>query len=145
MIGIFLLLAALRQHDLTRGIFAVFAMIVLGPTLLSTQSAYQYARRHADEIVAAGCELLDQCHKIPVRHTVKPDDARVPSVLRKLGANSIVVTEKRLSMYVPGLTPAEFQIYRAHPTQIYTAWKWKKGKGSGQLPITDRLWMIIDD
>ena len=144
VIGTFLVLAAVREHRIVRVVLAILAAIMLGLTLLGTQSAYQYARWHADEIVAAGCELMDQCPKSGFdrynRHPeidtsgildlfgqeIQPTDPRVPKVLRKLGARRIWIDEERVAVYVgpnkfdfscipqPGI---EFQIYRyPHPT-----------------------------
>ncbi len=117
-IGTFLLLAALKKHNKRHYACAILAVIVLGLTLLGTQSAYQYARWHADEIVAAGCELMDNCpikdyytyNQHPEIDTagilalfgqeIQPSDPRVPNVLRKLGALRIWVDEERVAVYV---------------------------------------------
>ena len=152
VIGTFFLLAAVRQHDTPRAILAVLAAIVLGLTLWGTQTAYQYARRHADEVVAAGCELADQCPRAdhrtysphPESHTrdlvgqeIDSSDPRVPKALRRLGAQRIWVDDERVAVYVGGDT--EFQIYRApHATTTYNpVWapRWK-----GSTKFTDRLW-----
>jgi hypothetical protein len=152
VIGTFLLLAAIREHHTKRAILAFLAAIVLGLTLLGTQSAYQYARWHADEIVAAGCELMDRCprtdyytyNRNPEIDTsgtlalfgqeIQPSDPRVPSVLRTLGARRIWVDKERVAVYVGGDT--EFEIYRVPPAQCNPVWapRWK-----GSTHFNDRL------
>jgi hypothetical protein len=166
VVGTILLLAAVRENYITRIISAFLAVIVLGLTLLGTQSAYQYARWHADEIVAAGCKLMDQCPKTDY-HTynhhpeidasnilalfgqeIQPSDPRVPNVLRKMGAHRIWVDEERVAVYVGSnqfdfsqfpYTGIEFQIYRLpHPdTTSNLVWGFR---GKGATKITDRLW-----
>jgi len=166
VIGVVLGLAAVREHHISRAVLAVLAAIVVGWTLLGTQSAYQYARWHADEIVAAGCELADRCpstgyytyNRHPELDTsgahalfgeeVQPSDPRVPRVLRGLGARRIWVDEDRVAVYVGknafdfSTIPrpeAEFQIYRTpHPTTACNPVWGSQGKGSTHL--TDRLW-----
>jgi hypothetical protein len=142
VLGIILALAAMRTHGTSRAVLAVCAAILLGLTLLSTQSAYQYARRHADEIVAEGCNLMDRS---PGVQSISSDDPRVPVVFRRLGAQSVIVNEDRVAVYVPGLRRAEFHIYRVPSRTIEPVWITTRGKGAGHLPITDRLWMITDD
>jgi len=169
LIGVFLTLAAVREQNIARVVLAVLAAIILGLTLLGTQSAYQYARWHADEIVAAGCELMNECQKTGChthnRHPeidtsgssalfgqeIQPTDPRVPEVLRKLGACRIWVDEERVAVYVginkfdiscipqPGI---EFQIYRdAHPTTTDgPVWS---DQGKDATRITDRLWTNV--
>jgi hypothetical protein len=169
VIGTFLVLAAAREHRIVRVVLAILAAIMLGLTLLGTQSAYQYARRHADEIVAAGCELMDHCPKTGYytynRHPeidtsgilalfgqeIQPGDPRVPSVLRKLGARRIWIDEERVAVYVGpnkfdfSCIPQpeiEFQIYRdAHPTTTCGPVWGDHGKGATR--ITDRLWTNV--
>ena len=63
VIGAFLVFAALRERTGLRASLAVLALVVFGLTLWGTQSAFQYAHRNADEIVAAGCKLADQFPK----------------------------------------------------------------------------------
>jgi hypothetical protein len=164
VIGTFLVLAAAREHRMARVVLAILVTIMLGLTLLGTQSAYQYARWHADEIVVAGCELMDQCPRTGYRdysrhvgmpalfgQEIDPGDPRVPEVLRKLGALRIWVDEERVAVYVginkfdfscipqPGI---EFQIYRnAHPTTTCGPVWGSYGKGATR--ITDRLWTNV--
>ena len=152
-VGTLLLLAAVREHLAKRRVLAVLATIVLGLTLWGTQSPYQYARRHADEIVAAGCELADRCPRadyhtydpLPGRFAVStlfgqdisPSDPRVPTVLRKLGARRIWVDDERVAVYVG--EEAEFQIHRdPHGKGMpHPVWGFK---GKGCTEITSRLW-----
>ena len=159
--GFFLLLSAVREHGRRRLLSTFFCVIVLGLTVLSTQSTYQYARRHADEIVAAGRELME---KVPatdfrpqpnksstealVGAEIPPSDPRVPSVLRKLGARRIWVDKERVAVYVgsnesdfsqfPHIE-IEYQVFRApHPdTTCNPVWGFK---GKDATKITDRLW-----
>ncbi len=169
VMSIFLVLAAVRKHRIARVVLAILAAMMLGLTLLGTQSAYQYARWHADEIVAAGCELMDRCPKTDYhtynRHPeidtsgvlalfgqeIQPTDQRVPGTLRNLGARRIWIDEERVAVYVgpnkfdfscipqPGI---EFQIYRIpHPTTTRNPVWGDKGKGATR--ITDRLWTNI--
>jgi hypothetical protein len=165
-IGMFLLLAAVRKRNTARAVLAVLAAIVLGLTLLNTQSPYQYARRHADKIVAAGCELMDRCPRTeyysynlhPEIDTsgilaifgeeIQPDDPRVVSVLRKLGARRIWVDEERVAVYVGSnefdfsgfpRPEIEFQIYRTPHTTTTSNPVWGF-HGKGATRITDRLW-----
>ncbi len=165
-IGTFLVLAAVREHRISRAILAVLAAIVMGWTLLGTQSAYQFARWHADEIVTAGCELMDQCPRTGYRaysrhlefdtneastlfgEEIQPTDPRVPRVLRKLGARRIWVDAEHVAVYVGvnefdlSVIPRpeiEFQIYRTpHPTTISNFVWGTQGKDATKL--TDRLW-----
>jgi len=69
---------------------------------LSTQSAYQYARRHADEIVAAGCQLAEYCREAHVDE-IPLDDPGVPRAFRELGVRRIQIREEHVHVYVPGL------------------------------------------
>jgi hypothetical protein len=151
-VGTFLLLAAMRERRMPRGVLASLAAVVLGLTLWGTQSAFQYARRHADQIVAAGCRLADRCprtdyHVYNPRHElgmfaffgqeISPSDPRVPEVLRKLGARRIWVDEERVAVYVS--ENAEFQIHRkpradGMPRPVW-GFRWK-----GATKIADRLW-----
>lgn len=143
--GTFLVLAAVREHYVVRAVLAVLAAIVIGLTLLGTQSAYQYARWHANEIVSAGCELMERCQQSNSGGEIQPSDPRVPNILRKLGASSIVVGEQTVAVYVPGFARAEFLISRTPATTINPVWIKNIGKGGGDWKITDRLWMIVDD
>jgi hypothetical protein len=156
VVGTFLLLAAVREHGSARATRAFLAAIVVTLTVMGTQTAYQYARWHSDEIVAAGCNLMDQCPKTgyrphsPHRGTytsnaqalvgqeIEPSDPRVPDVLRKLGARRIWVDDERVAVYV-GLE-TEFQIYRLpHPdSTLDPVWGFR-GK-AWPTKITDRLW-----
>ena len=164
--GVFLLLSAVRERERRRLLSAFFAVIVLGLTVLSTQSTYQYARRHADEIVAASRELMEKVPKTDFhpynRHPdldksgsfalvgaeIQPSDPRVPSVLRKLGARRIWVDEERVAVFVgsneldlsqfPHIE-IEYQVFRTpHPDAACNpVWGFK---GKGTTKITDRLW-----
>jgi hypothetical protein len=142
VLGIFLSLAAFRTHGTSRAVLAVCAVLLLGLILVSTQSAYQYARRHADEIVAEGCNLMDRSVGVD---TIPSNDPRVPSVFRRLGAQSIIVDDERVAVYVPGFRRAEFHVYRVPSRTIKPVWITTRGKDAGHLPITDRLWMITDE
>jgi hypothetical protein len=143
--GSLLLLAAIRSRDITRASFAVLAAIVLGPTLLSTQSAYQYACRHQAELVAAGREIMDQFRAPNAGQEIPPDNPHVPSVLRKLGAEKIWVDEDFVSVYVPGFfADREFTICRLPNPPRASGHLWIKkpiGKSSGLCEINDFLWM----
>ncbi len=142
VVGTFLALAAWRAHRMARATLAVLALLLLGLTLASTQSAYQFARRHADEIVAESRNLMD---RLPEVQEIESDDPRVPQVLHRLGARSIVVDSTRVAVLVPGLWRAEFHIYRDPARTLKPVWVTHYGKGAGRLQITDRLWMITDD
>jgi hypothetical protein len=166
VVGVLLLLAALRERRMARVLRAFLAAIVLGLTLLGTQSPYQYARRHSDEIVAAGDRLMDQCPESDFHaynphpkldksadrtlfgQEIPPSDPRVPNVLRKLGARRIWVDKDRVAVYVGSNQydlsqfphpEIEFQIYRrSHPdTTSNPVWGFK---GKGATKITERLW-----
>lgn len=152
VIGTFLVFAALREHASLRVSLAVSALIVFGLTLLGTQSAFQYARRNADEIVAAGCKLADQCPKTGYHdavdahgHTlfgqeIDPSDLRVPSVLRKLGSQRIWVDDERVAIYVGGDT--EFQISREPHPRLHALPVWAP-HWKGSTEFTDRLWTNV--
>jgi hypothetical protein len=152
-----------REHGIARAALGTPAAILIGWTLLGTQSAYQYARWHADEIVAAGRELMDQCPETSFGHhpelgrsqahplygeEIQSSDPRVPRVLRKLGARRIWVDAERVGVCVGtndldfSVIPrpeTEFQIYRdPHPTTTCSPVWGSPGKGSTK--ITDRLW-----
>jgi hypothetical protein len=154
-VGTLLLLAAVREHHIRRGVPAVLATVVLGLTVWGTQSPFQYARWHADEIVAAGCELAERCPRAGYhtynRHPnfdpsgmfalfgqeISPSDPRVPEVLRKLGARRIWVDDERVAVYVG--EEAEFQIHRDPHGKGRSSPVWGfQGKGSTR--IADRLW-----
>jgi hypothetical protein len=146
LVGSLLLLAALRQRRVARAILATMAVIVLSPTLLSTQSAYQYARRHADAIVAAGRQLADQFQERDIAKDIPVDDPRVPSVLRSLGARRIHVDEGHVHVYVPGLigfTDREFMIDTTPDGTAKGGFIWIERRGKGVYPcdINDRLVM----
>jgi hypothetical protein len=152
----FLVLAGVRQRDSARDICAFLATIALVLTIWGTQTTYQYARWHSDKIVAAGCQLMDQCPKTGYRpydphrgiytseaqalvgQEIEPSDPRVPDVLRKLGARRIWVDDERVAVYVGSET--EFQIYRLpHPdSTLDPVWGFR-GK-AWPTKITDRLW-----
>jgi hypothetical protein len=131
MIGAFLLLAAVLERRPSR---ALLALLVLGIVAWGTQSAYQYASRNADQIVAAGGELKNRLAK---GGEIEPGDPRVPEVLRNLGARRIWVDEQRVAVYVGD--DVEFQIFRTpHPdTTCNPVWG---VRGKGATKITDRLW-----
>jgi hypothetical protein len=144
--GVIILLAAVKKVNPARAIIAVLAVIVLGLTLLSTQTTYQYACRHADEIVAAGCELMDQQPAKQYIHEADIDDKQVPSVLRKLGVRSILVDEEYVSIYVPGnsvFTDREFIIYRIpNPSTWRDSVFIRRPTNKDEMyKINDRLWM----
>ena len=160
--GIALLLDAVREHGAQRAALGISASIMFGLTLWGTQSAYQYARRHADDIVTAGCELADRCPRTSfyaqrpylgksgtsalVGQEIDPSDPRVPDILRRLGAKRIWVDEQRVAVYVGGDT--EFQIYRTpYPKKMngpvsapHPVWapQWK-----GSTRFNDRLWTNV--
>jgi hypothetical protein len=167
VMGAFLLLAAVRQHDTPRAMLGVLAAIMLGGTLWGTQTTYQYARRHADEVVAAGCELANKCPKSGYYtynrdpefgdtfalfgQEVDPADPRVPAVLRKLGAQRIWVDKERVAVYVgvnkldfPFIPQPEmeFQICRfPHPGTVHNpVWAFP---GKDSTKFTDRLWTNV--
>ena len=135
VIGTFLFLSAVREKHTARAVLAVLAIIAIGLTFMGTQSSFQFARRHADEIVAAANQFADQ---IPAHFgEIQPNDPLAPSVLRKLGARRIWIDQERVAVYVGGDT--EFQIYRRpHPTtSCDPVWGFR---GKGSTKITDRLW-----
>jgi hypothetical protein len=147
-IGIFLLLAALKNDYIARVILAVLALIVLCPTLLSTQSTYQYACKHADEIVSAGCEMMDQWPQdrvIDVNRTDQPLPGPLPRVLRKLGVQSIFFERDFASLYVPGtlFSDREFMIYRTpDPEKLRESVFIRRPTNKDMCcQINDRLWM----
>jgi hypothetical protein len=137
-VGTLLLLAAVREHEIRRGVLSVLAAVVLGLTVWGTQSSFQYARWHADEIVAAGCELADRCPRTDdFGQEINPSDPRVPKVLRKLGARRIWVDGERVAVYVR--KEVEYQIHRdphgkGMPNPVWGF------RGKGSTRITDRLW-----
>jgi hypothetical protein len=150
--GAFLVFAALRESAWLRMALAVLAVIVLGSTLRGTQSAFQYARRNAAEIVEAGCKLADQCPKTEYHRAVgtyggalfgqeiDPNDSRVPSVLRKLGARRIWVDDERVAIYVGWDT--EFQISREPHPRLHADPVWAQ-RWKGSTEFTDRLWTNV--
>jgi hypothetical protein len=146
VIGTVLLLAALRERRMARTILAALAAIVLGLTLLSTQSAYQYARRNADEIVAAGCELLDEWPKTEFGREVDINDPRLPRVFHSLGVRRVRIDEECVFIYVPGrsgFSDREFVICRtADPAMVVdSVWIKRPSHKDSMVKITDRLWM----
>jgi hypothetical protein len=146
VIGTILLLAALRERSMARAILAVLAAIVLGPTLLSTQSAYQYARRNADAIVADGCELMDQWPKKDFDREIKIDDSRIPKVFHSLGVRQVWIADECVFIYVPrryGFSDREFVICRtANPTTVGdSVWIKRPSNKDEMVKIDDRLWM----
>jgi hypothetical protein len=148
VIGTILLLAAMRERREARAVLAVLAAVVLGPTLLSTQSTYQYARRNAGEIVTAGCELMDQWFKTDFGHEVPISDTRVPKAFHSLGVRRVWIDEDRMSVFVPGLlglSDREFIICRDPPPTTIGSSVWINRKGFskdyGMIRINDQLWM----
>lgn len=135
-----------------------------GWTVLGTQSAYQYARWHADEIVRAGCDLMDRCPRTEYRacypariytslfgEEIALNDPRVPQVLRKLGARRIWVDGERVAVYVEtnefdfSCIPKpeiEFQIYRTPQPKTPHGPVWGS-HGKSHTKLTDRLWTNI--
>jgi hypothetical protein len=119
---------------------------------LATQSAYQYAHRHAEEIVAAGCELMDQCAEKRAGRKIDASDPSMPDVLRRLGARCVVVQENCVAVYVPGLphtgvfvpgfADKEFHILRSPDDQMARVFV-VRGK-CRQVRITEQLWMAED-
>jgi hypothetical protein len=134
-IGAILVLASVREGGSARVALGSVSVVVLGLTVWSTQSAYQYARRHAEEIVTAGCELMD---RVPAGKyddvKIEPSDPRVPDLIRKLGAQAIWVHEDYVFVSLGGPGGAGFDIYR-HP-QPHAQGKAETAK------ITDRLWYL---
>lgn len=146
--GCLLAMAALHERLIARRLLTILAVLVLSPTLLSTQSAYQYARRHADEIVAAGCRFAEQCEADHLQE-IPLDDARIPRVLRKLGASDFHVDDDHVHIHVPeslAFSEREFAIDRAcgPDTRPDTVWVTSRPKGLGPMKIGDRLWMTTD-
>jgi len=146
VIGTILLLAAMRERREARAVLAVLAVVVLGPTLLSTQSTYQYACRNASEIVAAGCELMDQWPKTGFGQEVQIGDPRVPKAFHSLGVRRVWIEEDCVSVLVPGLlglSNREFIICRTpDPTTIRdSVWIKRPSNKDSMVRISDRLWM----
>jgi hypothetical protein len=128
------------------------AAVAIGWTLLGTQSAYQYARWRANEIVAAGDKLMTQYPPSSTGWVLNPNDPRVPRVLRRLGATDINVNPDRVAVCISGIRTAlcqdcaELHIYRAADVAEPPIWIEGRGKGGATYwPITDRLWMIVED
>ena len=151
-------------RQISRAILAILAVVMTGWTVLGTQSAYQYARWHADEIVRAGCDLMDRCPRTEYRacypariytslfgEEIALNDPRVPQVLRKLGARRIWVDGERVAVYVEtnefdfSCIPKpeiEFQIYRTPQPKTPHGPVWGS-HGKSHTKLTDRLWTNI--
>ncbi len=169
VMSIFLVLAAVRKHRIARVVLAILAAMMLGLTLLGTQSAYQYARWHADEIVAAGCELMDRCPKTDY-HTYNRhpeiDTSGVLGLLAKRFSRPISVSQGRFGTWgcaASGLTKSVWpstlgqtsSTFRVSPSlgssSRYTEFRIPRPhatlfgatKGRAATRITDRLWTNI--
>lgn len=108
-------------------------------TFLSTQTGYQYARHHADEVIAVACELMDRYpngkHKWPNFQTKQawPSGSRLREVLRRLGGYEVTVDGDCVYIYTGGHCGDGFFIYREpHPPPI--------SGGQDCRKINDRLW-----
>jgi hypothetical protein len=146
VIGTTLLLAALRERRMTRAIFAILAAIMLGATLASTQSAYQYARRNADEIVLAGRKLIDQWPRTELGQEVQISDPRVPKTFHSFGVRRVWIDEEAVFVFVPGrlgFSDREFVICRTpNPATIGdSVWIKRPSNKDSMVEINDRLWM----
>lgn len=154
VIGALLALGAAQHQQPRRAVLGLLAVLLLGWTFYGTQTAYQFARRHSGEIVAAGQELADRvgrhsgCTPHPdstgeMGHVINPGDPRVPRILRDLGAKHIWLDDEQVAIDVGNDT--EFQIYHEpHPMfRSNTVWEAKHSKATS-TKITDRLWMIDD-
>jgi hypothetical protein len=143
-IGVFMLLFAIKREQTGRPLFVIFAVIFLGLTILSTQTAYQYACRHTDEIIVAGNELMDQYSEKDDMKEIKISDPTVPPILRKLGADKIMVDKDHVCICASGLYESEFQIFRTPPTTYSPVWM-SRSKGAGTFEISDKLIMFEND
>jgi hypothetical protein len=136
VVSLFLVLAAVREHDSRRIKLGFLATLAIGLTVWGTQTPYQYAQHHAEEIVAAGREIKDRIVIHPKGREISIDDPSIPRVLRKLGAQRIWIDDDRVAVYVGGET--EFQICLSDsPGCPNPVWGFR-GKGATQ--ISDRLW-----
>jgi hypothetical protein len=129
VVGILLGLAAARERRIVRAVLAVLAVIVIGLTFLGMQTKHQYMCRHADEIVAAAGELMDQCPGTRDGRDVAVDDARVPEMLRNLGASHFLVKEKLVVVYVDGFPDIDIRSFRRNNRWVGDI-QWRDGKGS---------------
>lgn len=132
--GMCLLISAARETGGMRVAVGALSIAVIGLTLMGMRSSYQFALRHADEIVAAGVQIAEQVPR--PSGEIEPSDPVVPPVLRKLGARRIWVDEERVAVFVGG--DIEYQIsLQSHPTTTASPVWASRGKGSTK--ITDRL------
>jgi hypothetical protein len=149
VVGGILLLAALRERRGVRMLLAVLSSIVFGLTLWSTQSAYQYARRNAGEVVAAGRSLLDQWPKGQTAREIEISDPRVPKAFHDLAASRVWIDERTVSVYVParrGFRDREFLISRASESSNTSnigdsVWIKRPSNKDDMVKICDGLWM----
>jgi hypothetical protein len=138
-----LLVAAVRTRGPSRVLFVCLAVALVGLTIRLTNHAYHYARWNADEIVAAGRTLMDTS---TLGVTLEPSGQSLPSSLRRLGVQRILVDPDRVVIYHAGVQPAEFQIYAQPTRDIERVWIQRTGKKDGGIvKINDRLWMIVDN
>lgn len=147
---------AIKQQGSRRICLGILAVIFLACTLLGTQTAYQFARRHAAQIVAAGWELADQFRTSgdgnrvphPQRYNrfgreIDPGDRRVPSVLRDLGVKRIWLDDELVGVYCEGRI--EFHIYHQPRSRYIGDTLWLCAKSPSVIRIADRLWLIEDN
>lgn len=117
------------------GIFlAVAAVVVAAVILVVGNSEYQLGLRHADEIVAAGDELMalaeDGSETITIHEPLS--DQRVPAELRLLHPSSIQFSADEVYIYTGGHAGKGFFIYkerRDEPPVRSDCWR-----------INSRLW-----
>jgi hypothetical protein len=135
--SLFLVLASVRAASRLRIRLAWIAAIFVGFTLYGTQTAFQFAVRHADEIATAGDRLRNCVPATPEGREISVNDSSVPAVLRQLGAKRIWIDDERVAVFVGPET--EFQIFRdPHPdTTCNPQWGFR---GKGATKISDRLW-----
>lgn len=143
-IGTIILFSSLRQEKEIRIILATAAAIILGITLLSTQTTYQYARRHANEIVNKGCELIDQCPKNQLGHEIELNNPLVPKIFQTMGTRSIFIDKDHIAIFVPGFfKDREFIIYYDNNYTVLVPSIWIKRRTNKDTfcTISDQLLM----
>lgn len=144
VISLYLLLAAVQECHLMRKILVGVAVVLLGAVLWSTQSTYQYAHRHADEIVAAAAELTARCPAESSGEEIPVEDQRVSPTLRNLGIDRIWVDHQQVSLHVPGrffINDREFIVLPDGETGVSAKWIQRFRDKDGFCRINDRLWM----
>jgi hypothetical protein len=143
--GVLLLLASAGQRRIKRAVLGVLAACLFGAIVISTQSPYQCARRHSDDILDAASRLAALYSEGRVGNEVDVDDPCVPKVIRELGATRVWVDDVRVSLYVPhSVRHRDYEFIVCHiprSTVPRPVWIRRPSNKDEECRIAEGLWM----